>query len=179
MDRVPELISAESIAARVRELAAEIVTARASDPANGFVVLVLLKGAFVFAADLVRALDERGAAPPIDFISVSSYGSASESSGSVTLEAHPRVDLAGKDVLLVDDILDTGRSLEAVTRWLRDQGARRVRACVLLDKPSRRVAEIAADFTGFEVPDRFVVGYGLDYDERYRHLPYVGVLDTP
>ena len=179
MDRVPPLISAETIAARVEELAAEITTAREADPANHFVVLVLLKGAFVFAADLVRALDARGATPPIDFMSVSSYGSQDVSSGDVVLETRPRIDVAGKDVLLVDDILDTGRSLQAVSRWLTAQGARRVRACVLLDKPSRRVVDVSADFRGFEVPDRFLVGYGLDHDERYRHLPYVGILETP
>ena len=178
MDRVPPLISADSIASRVRELATEIVAARDAEPANDFVVLVLLKGAFVFAADLVRALDHAGATPPIDFMSVSSYGSGDVSSGAVVLETKPRIDVTGKDVLLVDDILDTGRSLEAVSRWLREEGARRVRACVLLDKPSRRVVEVDADFCGFEVPDRFLVGYGLDYDERYRHLPYVGVLET-
>lgn len=179
MERVPELISSASIAARVRELAGEIVNARDEDPANDFVVLVMLKGAFVFAADLVRALDEEGATPPIDFMKVSSYGSGEVSSGAVVLETKPRLDVAEKDVLLVDDILDTGRSLEAVSRWLREEGARRVRTCVLLDKPSRRIVEVAADFRGFEVPDRFVVGYGLDHDERYRHLPYVGVLETP
>ena len=179
MDRVPPLISADAIAARVRELASEIMAAQQAEPANHFVVLVLLKGAFVFAADLVRALDEQGAAPPIDFISISSYGSRDVSSGNVVLETRPRIDLAGKDVLHVDDILDTGRSLQAVSRWLAEQGASRVRACVLLDKPSRRMVEVDADFCGFEVPDRFVVGYGLDYDERYRHLPYVGILDTP
>ena len=179
MERVPPLISAESIAARVRELAGEIVAARRADPGDGFVVLVMLKGAFVFAADLVRALDEAGAAPPIDFMSVSSYGSGAESSGAVVLETKPRLEVAGKEVLLVDDILDTGRSLEAVSRWLREEGAARVRSCVLLDKPARRVVEIDADFRGFEVPDRFLVGYGLDHDERWRHLPYVGTLDLP
>lgn len=179
MERVPELISSTSIATRVRELAGEIVAAQDADPANDFVVLVMLKGAFVFAADLVRALDEAGATPPIDFMSVSSYGSGSVSSGAVVLETKPRLDVAERDVLLVDDILDTGRSLEAVSRWLREEGARRVRSCVLLDKPSRRIVDVTADFKGFEVPDRFLVGYGLDHDERYRHLPYVGVLPTP
>jgi len=175
LTRVAELISAERIAGRVRELAEEIV--RETGPAGDLVVLVLLKGAFVFAADLIRALDACGAAPPVDFLTVSSYGSSSVSSGDVVFETRPRLDVRGREILLVDDILDTGRSLEAVKTWLEAQGARRVRTCVLLDKPERREAPVAPDFRGFEVPNRFLVGYGLDYDERYRHLPYVGAID--
>jgi hypoxanthine phosphoribosyltransferase len=175
---VTELISRERIAERVRALAAEIVEARAAEPANDFVVLVMLKGAFVFAADLVRELDAAGAEPPIDFLTASSYGARTVSSGHVKLQTPPRIDLVGKDVLVVDDILDTGRSLSAVRNWLTDRGASRVRICVLLDKPSRRVEDIRPDHCGFEVEDRFVVGYGLDHDEHYRHLPYVGVLDA-
>lgn len=176
MARVPVLIGAERIAARVRELAEQIV--RETEGADDLVVLVLLKGAFVFAADLIRALDACGAAPPVDFLTVSSYRSSSVSCGEVTFETRPRLDVRGRDVLLVDDILDTGRSLSAVKAWLVGQGAARVRTCVLLDKPARRAIAVEADFRGFEVPDRFLVGYGLDYDERYRHLPYVGAIDV-
>jgi hypoxanthine phosphoribosyltransferase len=175
MDPVPELISASRIAERVEELAGEIAGA---DGADGLHVVVVLNGAFVFAADLLRAFDRRGARPGVDFLAVSSYGDGTESSGDVQFRCPPKCPVEGRDVLLLDDILDTGRSLGVVKRWLERHGAARVRTCVLLDKPARRVAEMEVDFRGFEVPDRFLVGYGLDHAERYRHLPYVGYVDA-
>lgn len=177
MDGVPELISADRITARVRELASEIVSSEGPDRASELLVVVVLNGAFVFAADLLRALDEEGAGPAVDFLAVSSYGEGTESSGDVLFRCAPKCTVRDRDVLLVDDILDTGRSLAAVSGWLADQGAARVRTCVLLDKPERREVSLQAEFKGFDVPDRFVVGYGLDLGERYRHLPYVGVLE--
>lgn len=178
MESVSELIGADVIALRVHELAAEIVRTRDEDEGDDLLVLVLLKGAFVFAADLLRALDQAGAVPQVDFLTASSYGTSTTSSGQVRLGTEPATTVEDRDVLLVDDIVDTGRSLTAVRMWLETRGAGRVRTCVLLDKPSRREVAVTADFTGFEVPDRFIVGYGLDCAEKYRHLPYVGVL-TP
>ena len=177
MDPVPELISADSITARVRELASEIVATEGADRASELLVVVILNGAFVFAADLLRALDALDAGPAVDFVAVSSYGDGTESSGEVEFRCAPKGSAKDRDVLLVDDILDTGRSLAAVSTWLLAEGAARVRTCVLLDKPDRRKVAFQADFKGFDVPDRFVVGYGLDLGERYRHLPYVGVLE--
>ena len=177
MERVSELIGPEAIASRVRELAREIVEGEGTDGTGDLFLVVLLNGAFVFAADLLRALDTLGAAPTVDFLAVSSYEMNRESKGHVTFRCAPKASVAGRDVLLVDDIVDTGRSLVAVKGWLEENGATRVRTCTLLDKPSRRAVDVTADYRGFEIDDHFVVGYGLDCAERYRHLPYVGILE--
>lgn len=176
MERVAELFAAETIADRVRGLAQEIVDTEGREGAGELFLVVLLNGAFVFAADLLRALDALGAAPAVDFVAVSSYEMGTESTGSVTFRCAPKGGVEGRDVLLVDDIVDTGRSLLAVTSWLKHRGAARVRTCTLLDKPSRRAVDVTTDYTGFEIDDHFVVGYGLDCAEKYRHLPYVGIL---
>jgi hypoxanthine phosphoribosyltransferase len=167
------------IAQRIAELADEIApdySSRSDAPPP--ILVVLLKGAFVFAADLVRELDRRGVHPEVDFLSVSSYGDGTESSGVVRLRSEPSAVLEGRRVLLVDDILDTGRSLDHARRLLAERGAVEVRTCVLLDKPSRRAVACEADHVGFHVPDEFLVGYGIDHAERYRHLPYLGVVRT-
>lgn len=170
---VPVLFSAETIGQRITALASEIRVAMGQE----FLIVGLLRGSFVFAADLVRALHRAGCAPQIDFLTLSSYGAAKESSGQVDMHRMMSDSVAGKPVLLVDDILESGRTLEAATVWLRDQGAASVEACVLLDKPTGRTLPIEARFVGFEVPPRFVVGYGLDYAGYYRDLPFIGVLD--
>jgi hypoxanthine phosphoribosyltransferase len=136
------------------------------------VVVSLLNGTVMFLADLVRRLD---LPMRLDFIGVSSYGSGTVSQRLVFTK-ELRLDVRGHDVLLVDDILDTGRTLAAVLRKLELLKPRSIRTCVLLDKPSRRIENIRADYAGFEIADRFVVGYGMDYDERFRNLPFVGVL---
>lgn len=138
------------------------------------VIVGVLRGSFMFLADLVRELHPRGLHPCIDFMTLSSYGSATESSGNVHVTKDISVDLTGKKVLLIDDILDSGRTLRFATRHLENKGAASVLTCCLLDKPSRRVVDITADFIGFEIPDTFVVGYGLDYDSHYRELPFLG-----
>lgn len=169
-ERVVPLFSAEAIEARVDALAARIA---ATVPAD--VTLVgLLKGSFMFTADLIRALDRQGVRPYIEFLQVSSYGLETESSGKVKVIGGMPETAAGKDVLLVDDIQDTGRTLAFTADLLKSHGARRIWSVALLDKPSRRVVPFDVDFIGFEIEDVFVVGYGIDYAERYRHLPFIG-----
>ncbi len=167
------LFDAAEIARRVGALAPEIARAIADD----FTIVALLKGAFVFVADLARAFDGVGRQPRIEFITLSSYGCGRESAGVVRLIGELPEGIAGRAVLLVDDVADTGRSLAFARNLLLGQGAARVWICALVDKPSRREVEIAVDFTGFSVGDRFVVGYGIDDAEQYRHLPYIGALD--
>jgi len=167
------LFSAEEIAARVDALAAEIARTLPDD----LVVVGLLKGAAVFVADLVRALDRARARPEIEFIRLSSYGTAKESSRQVQLLGNVPAGLAGRPVLLIDDIVDTGRSIAYATALLRQRGIGDLWTCALLDKPQRREVEVAIDFIGFSIDDVFVAGYGTDYAEKYRHLPYIGVLE--
>src|SRR6266480_102054 len=164
------LLDAETIRRRVGELGARI----SNDYAGRDLVLVsILKGALPFLADLMREVPIYCS---LDFLEVSSYGAGTTSSGVVRILkdlAHP---IEGRDVLVVEDILDTGHTLSYVFEHLRAQRPASVRLCVLLDKPARRVIPIEIDYRGFEIPDKFVVGYGLDYAERYRNLPFVGVL---
>lgn len=161
------------IADRVGALAADIVERLPED----MVVVGLLKGSFMFMADLVRALDRQGRAPAVDFIRLSSYGNAKRSSGDVRLMGEVPADLAGRAVLLVDDIVDTGRSLNRARELVVQAGAAKVWTCALVDKPSRREVACRPDFVGFTVGDVFVVGYGIDHAEKYRHLPYLGAVD--
>ena len=170
---VTRLFDEAAIAARVAELAEEISQA-IPEP---FTVVGLLKGSFVFVADLVRALDRAGRRPRVDFITLSSYGQGRESSGSVRLIGAPPGDIAGRAVLLVDDVADTGRSLNFARNLLMGRGASEVRSCALLDKPARRAVPVPLDFIGFTLGDVFVVGYGIDHAEQYRHLPYLGAID--
>lgn len=173
MASVRPLFSAAAIAARLETMAGEIATAMPAE----IVVAAVLKGSFMFAADLVRALNRVGVETTVDFMRVSSYGESTRSSGDVRIRFDLEVALAGRAVLIVDDILDTGRTLAFVRELLSDRGAILVKTCCLLDKPSRREAAIVADFVGFACPNLFVVGYGLDFGDRYRELPYVGVLE--
>jgi hypoxanthine phosphoribosyltransferase len=171
--RVLPLFDAHTIARRVDELAADLAEVL---PRN--VTLVgLLKGAFVFSADLVRALDRHGLAPELEFLQVSSYGLGTESTGRVKVIGGMPDSVAGRDVLLVDDIQDTARTLAWTRNLLLANGANTVRSCALLDKPSRRQVAFEADHIGFTIEDWFVVGYGIDWAERYRHLPWIGRVD--
>jgi hypoxanthine phosphoribosyltransferase len=167
---VSKLFDEAEIAARVETLAGEIVRSLGGE----FVVIGVLKGSFVFLADLVRALARAGAAPAVEFMRLASYGQKKESSGEVRLLGDVPRDFEGRAVLLVDDIVDTGLSMAYGKRLLTERHASRVRTCALLDKPSRRQVEVEIDFVGFEIPDVFVVGYGIDYAEQYRYLPYIG-----
>jgi hypoxanthine phosphoribosyltransferase len=170
MADVEALFSEEQIASRVEALAGEIVAAMGGD----FVVVGVLKGSFVFLADLVRALSRAGARPQVEFMRLASYGQKMESSGEVLLLGDMPQDFEARAVLLVDDIVDSGLSMDYGRRLVQERNAGPVRTCALLDKPSRRQVEIPVNFTGFEIPDVFVVGYGIDYAERYRYLPYIG-----
>ena len=163
------LISQERIAQRVRSLARQIEKEFAG---RDLVIVALLNGTVVFLADLLRRLSMP---LRLDFIGVSSYGGGTESA-ELVFTKELRLDVSGRDVLLVDDILDTGQTLFRVRAKLRRLRPRQIKICVLLDKPSRRVENITADYVGFIIPNHFVVGYGLDYAERYRNLPFVGVL---
>ena len=168
------LFSEAEIAARVEALAGEITRTIPGD----FVMVGLLKGAAVFVADLARALDRAGASPEIEFMRLSSYGLTKESSGDVHLLGDIPSDIAGRRMLLVDDIVDTGRSIAYAAALLRQRKIGDLWTCALLDKPERRQVEVAIDFVGFRIEDVFVAGYGIDYAEKYRHLPYIGVVDA-
>jgi hypoxanthine phosphoribosyltransferase len=169
-ETVTVLFDEATVARRVVALAGEIAAALP----EAFTMAGLLKGAFVFAADLIRALHRAGRRPRVEFLQVSSYGLAKESSGNVKVIGGMPDSVAGETVLLVDDIQDTGRTIAFTKSLLEQHGAAKVWTCALLDKPSRRVIGGDCDFTGFVIPDVFVVGYGIDYAERYRHLPYIG-----
>ena len=166
---VDEMISAKAIAARIEALAREI-SERFKDT-DKLVVVGLLRGSFVFIADLVRELD---LPVEIDFIEASSYGEGMESSREVRILKDLRGEIAGRDVLVVEDIVDTGFTLDAVVKLLASRGPARMETIALLDKPSRREVDIRATWTGFEIPDEFVVGYGIDYAQRNRNLPHIG-----
>ena len=168
-----KLFDEQQIESRVEELAREISQAMPGD----FLILGLLKGSFVFIADLARALHRIDRHPEIEFMRLSSYGSEKASSGEVHLLGDCPRDLSGRQVLLVDDIADTGRSLAYVRAMLEQRDIAGLWCCVLLDKPSRREVEVSIDFVGFTIDDVFVAGYGIDYAERYRHLPYIAVVD--
>jgi hypoxanthine phosphoribosyltransferase len=165
------LLTEEAIATRVAELGRRI----AADYAGRNLTLVsVLKGSLPFMADLMRQID---LPLRIDLMEVSSYGGmATESSGLVRIIKDLSASISGEDVLLVEDIIDTGLTLNYLVRYLRGKNPATLRICTLLDKPARRLVEIPVDYQGFEIPDQFVVGYGLDYSERYRNLRFVGVL---
>ena len=167
------LLSAEELDAITERLAGEIRRDYENAP-RPLVLVCVLKGSIVFTADLMRKLR---IPVELECIKASSYGSGSVSSGTLKISYDiNRQDYKDLDILLVEDIVDSGRTLSQLTSDLRARGARSVRTCSLLDKPSRRVVDFSADYVGRVIPDAFVVGYGLDYDERYRNLPYVGIL---
>lgn len=165
-----------AIAARVEEIARQVA---ATEPRQLLVVAVL-KGSFMFAADLVRAMHRAGLAPEMEFIHLSSYGAGTESR-EIRVLRDVESDVAGRDVILVDDILESGRTLAFARDRLIERGAGSVRIAALLDKPMRRKTAISADYVGFECPDKFVVGYGMDMGHKWRQLPFIGhvVQDAP
>ena len=164
------LITRDQIAKRVKEMGAEITR---DFEGKDLTVICILKGAVVFFVDLVREID---LPMTMDFMAISSYGSATKSSGVVQITRDLQRDISGRDIIVVEDILDSGNTLAFLTDYLRAKGAASVTIATLLDKPARREKPIKADYVGFEVPDEFVVGYGLDYAQQYRNMPYIGVL---
>ena len=166
---IDEMISAKTIAARIEDLAREI--REEFEGTDKLVVVGLLRGSFVFIADLVRELD---LPVEVDFLEASSYGDSMESSREVRILKDLRGEVAGRDVLLVEDIVDTGFTLKHVISLLGTRNPQKLRTIALLDKPSRREVDVKASWTGFEIPDEFVVGYGIDFAQRNRNLPYIG-----
>lgn len=172
MNNISVLLTEEQIDARIAELGRQI----SKDFEGEEVFLVCtLKGACFFACELAKRITIPAA---IDFMSVSSYGNASTSSGKIQMKKDLEECIVGKNVIVIEDIVDTGRTLSYLMENLRERKPKTLKLCALLDKPDRRVVEIKADYTGFEIPDLFVVGYGLDYAQRYRNLPYVGVIEV-
>lgn len=169
-EKVETMLSAAQIAERLESLAAEVSAEFGDEPIE---LICTLKGAVVTVVDLARKLPM-----PVGmhFMSVSSYGNSTESSGNINIKMDLEEDITGKNVLIVEDIIDTGRTLKKLKELLLSRNPKKLKLLTLLDKPDRRVVDIRADFTGFTIPDAFVVGYGLDYAQRYRNLPYVGVL---
>ena len=164
------LLSEDQIKARIAELGRELTADYAG---KNPIFIGVLKGVVMFFADMVRAipLDCQ-----IDFMAVSSYGGGTQSSGKIRIQKDISVDLAGRHVVILEDILDSGLTLSHTAAYLKTKGPASLKICTLLDKPDRRKAEVQADYVGFTIPNLFVVGYGLDFDENYRNLPYVGVL---
>lgn len=170
MEKLEVLISKEEIKKRVSELGSKIThDFKGKTP----VLVSILKGGGFFIADLAREIKLNVS---IDYIETASYGEETESSGSVKITKDLSKPVQGKDVIIVEDIIDTGYTLEAVKKLMRVRGAKSVKICVLLDKPSRRKVPVKIDYCGFEIPDKFVVGYGIDYAEKYRNLPYIAVV---
>ena len=166
------LISSDDIQLRVREMAADI----RRDHPDGVHLVAVLKGAFVFLSDLARAIPGRCS---LDFLAVSSYGQHSSSSGQVQLLKDLDSDLEGRNVVIVEDIVDTGSTLTYLQEILRARAPGSLRTACLLSKPSRRRVDVTLDYVGFTIENSFVVGYGLDYDEQYRNLPHIAALDYP
>ena len=170
-EKIKVLLSEEEVDSRIKQIAAKI----SKDYAGKEIHLIcVLKGGVFFTCELAKRIT---VPVSLDFMSVSSYGSDTKSSGVVKIVKDLDESLKDKDVIVVEDIVDSGRTLSYLLEMLRDRGPASLRLCTLLDKPERRVIDVHVDYTGFNIPDEFVVGYGLDYDQRYRNLPYIGVVE--
>lgn len=168
---IHELISEEELDRKVRELAAQISR---DYEGRSLHLICILKGSCIFMSDLAKRIT---CPVTLDFMTVSSYGSGTSSSGEVKISHDLSEPLEGRDVLIVEDIIDSGRTLFFLKKTLEDRGARSIAIVTLLDKPERRVVDLSSDYYAFRIPDAFVVGYGLDYDQKYRNLPYVGTVE--
>lgn len=171
-DKIKVLISEEKVAARIQELADEINRDYKGRTVH---LICILKGSIFFTCELAKRIDTT---VTMDFMSVSSYGDAKESSGRVKIIKDLDDNIEDKDVLVIEDIVDSGRTLSHLMEVLKVRKPASMKLCSLLDKPSRRVVDVPVDYTGFEIPDEFVVGYGLDYVQKYRNLPYIGVIEN-
>lgn len=168
--KIDTLIDAETLAARNDALAEEIALSGIDD----LLVIAVLKGSFIFAADLVRSLHKAGLSPEIEFITLSSYGEGTTSSGTVRVVRDIETDVKGRNVLLIDDILESGRTISFAKKLMLERGATSAQVAILLDKAGKRTTDIVAEYVGFECPDYFVVGYGMDVAHAFRELPFVG-----
>lgn len=166
------LITAQELTSRVNTLAQEI----ARDMTSDIMIVSLLRGSFVFTADLIRALHFSDVQPQVDFMTLASYGSGTSSNGKVQIIRDIVEDVRGREILIVDDILESGNTLTFARNLIRERGAASIKIAVMLEKPNKRKVEIDADFVGFKIPDKFVVGYGLDYANYYRELPFIGAI---
>lgn len=171
-ENVSILISEEKIQKRVSEIAEQISK---DFEGQSITLICILKGGIMFMVDLAKKIKEN---VEFDFMDVSSYGKGMESSGNIKINKDLQNPIEGKNIIIVEDIIDSGRTLNYLYRYLKDKKPASLKICTLLDKPERRVFDIKVDYTGFEIPDEFIVGYGLDYAERYRNLPYIGILKT-
>ena len=170
-EKIRELISAEDVAAKIARMGEQISK---DYEGESVYLLCILKGGVFFTTELAKHIT---VPVNIDFMSVSSYGGETVSSGIVRIVKDLDTPIEGKNVLIAEDIIDTGRTLAYLMEHLKQRKPKSLKLCTLLDKPDRRVSDVKVDYTGFEIPDEFVVGYGLDYDQRYRNLPYVGVVE--
>ena len=171
-DRISVLISEEDIAKRINEMAEEIT----ADIGNKPIVLIgILKGSIMLMADLARKLKQD---VRIDFMDVSSYGNSDTSSGAIKINKDLEYSIEGKNVIVIEDIVDTGTTMNYLLKYLKDKKPAMLKLCTLLDKPENRKFNVKSDYIGFEIPNKFVVGYGLDYAQKYRALPYIGCVDT-
>jgi hypoxanthine phosphoribosyltransferase len=171
--RVRVLFAEATIARRTTELAQAI----AAEKPHHLLVVAILRGSFMFAADLIRALHRAGLEPQVEFMHLSSYREGTTSAGQVTILKDVDSAVSGRDVLLIDDILESGRTLAFAKDLLSGRGAASVKVCVMLEKPGKRAVQIEANFVGFQCPDLFVVGYGMDVAHSYRQLPFIGVVE--
>ncbi|MCI8891143.1 MAG: hypoxanthine phosphoribosyltransferase [Eubacterium sp.] len=170
-EQIQVMISEDEVNARIAKIAAQI---SADFQGEEILAIGILRGGVYFCTELTKRIT----VPVIlDFMEASSYGSATESSGTVHITKDLIEDIAGKNVIVVEDIIDTGRTLRLLLDNLRARGPKCLKLCTLLDKPERRVVEVAVDYNGFVVPNKFVIGYGMDYEQRYRNLPYIGVIE--
>lgn len=170
-EKVRELISEADVAAKIAELGAQISK---DYEGESVFLLCILKGGVFFTTELAKRIS---VPVSLDFMSVSSYGAETQSSGVVRILKDLDTSIEGKNVLVVEDIIDTGRTLSYLLDNLKQRNPKSLKLCALLDKPERRVTEVAVDYKGFQIPDEFVVGYGMDYDQKYRNLPYIGVVE--
>ena len=170
---IKRVLADEAEIVRICDRLAKEITETYRDSGRDLIFVTVLKGSVFFASDLIRRIPLKC---ELEFMKVSSYGAGTSTSGFIQIHLDLKRDITGEDVVVIEDIIDSGRTLEKLTRLLADRGAHSVRCCTLLDKPERRVVDLDADFVGMQIPDEFVVGYGLDYDEKYRNLPYVGIL---
>lgn len=172
MEDVKVLINEEQLQKRVNEIAKQI---EEEYKGKEIILICILKGSVFFTVDLAKRINGD---VKLEFIRVSSYNDGTESSGEIKMKLDLKDSIQGKNVIVIEDIIDTGRTLSYLVEYLKMKKPESVKLCALLDKPDRRVVEVKVDYTGFQIPDKFVIGYGLDFDEKYRNLPYVGYIEA-